>query len=108
MTEPVEGLSPMTRLIRWRSGVTHETWRIVQPLLDAPPAVEAYKPGWWGADKLLSGAQTPPHRCLRRPRRRAVAPASTSSNVLVSLNDVNTAWLIAAFDSGVTSLPASR
>ena len=55
MAEPVEGLSPMTRLIRWRSGVTHETWRIVQPLLDAPPAVEAYEPGWWGADKLLSG-----------------------------------------------------
>jgi glucose-6-phosphate 1-dehydrogenase len=55
MAEPVEGLSPMTRLICWRSGVTHETWRIVQPLLDAPPAVEAHKPGWWGADKPLSG-----------------------------------------------------
>jgi hypothetical protein len=25
MAEPVEGLSPMTRLIRSRSGVTHET-----------------------------------------------------------------------------------
>ncbi len=55
-----------------------------------------------------TGAQTPPHRCLRRPRRRAVAPALTSSSVRVSLNDANTARLIAAFDSGVTSLPASR
>jgi glucose-6-phosphate 1-dehydrogenase len=35
-----------------------ETWRIVQPLLDAPPQVEPYKPGSWGpasADKLLAG-----------------------------------------------------
>jgi len=55
-----------------------------------------------------TGAQTPPNRCLRRPRRRAVAPALTFSSVRVSLNDANTARLIAAFDSGVTSLPASR
>src|SRR3984885_14728927 len=35
-----------------------ETWRIVQPLLDAPPPVESYQPGTWGppgADKLLAG-----------------------------------------------------
>jgi glucose-6-phosphate 1-dehydrogenase len=35
-----------------------ETWRIVQPLLDAPPAVEPYQPGSWGppgAEKLLAG-----------------------------------------------------
>ncbi|HXW47285.1 MAG TPA: glucose-6-phosphate dehydrogenase [Streptosporangiaceae bacterium] len=35
-----------------------ETWRIVQPLLDAPPRVEPYKPGSWGpagADRLLAG-----------------------------------------------------
>jgi glucose-6-phosphate 1-dehydrogenase len=35
-----------------------ETWRIVQPLLDAPPPVESYQSGTWGppgADKLLAG-----------------------------------------------------
>ena len=35
-----------------------EQWRIMQPLLDAPPPVHAYEPGSWGpkeSDKLLSG-----------------------------------------------------
>lgn len=35
-----------------------QTWRIVQPLLDAPPPVELYRPGSWGpagADTLLDG-----------------------------------------------------
>jgi glucose-6-phosphate 1-dehydrogenase len=35
-----------------------ETWRIVQPLLDAPPPVESYQPRTWGpagAEKLLAG-----------------------------------------------------
>jgi len=35
-----------------------ETWRIVQPLLDAPPPLEPYPQGSWGpfgADKLLAG-----------------------------------------------------
>ena len=31
---------------RW--SVIEETWRIVQPLLDAPPAVERYQPRTWG------------------------------------------------------------
>jgi glucose-6-phosphate 1-dehydrogenase len=34
-----------------------ETWRVVQPLLDAPPAVEVYRQGSWGptaADRLVS------------------------------------------------------
>jgi len=31
---------------RW--DVIEETWRIVQPLLDAPPKVEQYAPGTWG------------------------------------------------------------
>jgi glucose-6-phosphate 1-dehydrogenase len=34
-----------------------EQWRIMQPLLDAPPTVHSYKPGTWGptaADKLLA------------------------------------------------------
>src|SRR5215471_7748123 len=41
-----------------REDSVEETWRIVQPLLDAPPPVEFYKPGSWGpagADKLLAG-----------------------------------------------------
>jgi glucose-6-phosphate 1-dehydrogenase len=45
-----------TQFIR-EDGV-EETWRIVQPLLDAPPPVQPYQPGSWGpadADKLLAG-----------------------------------------------------
>jgi glucose-6-phosphate 1-dehydrogenase len=35
-----------------------EAWRVMQPLLDAPPPVRAYEPGSWGpteAEQLLSG-----------------------------------------------------
>jgi glucose-6-phosphate 1-dehydrogenase len=45
-----------TRFTR-QDGV-EETWRIMQPLLDAPPPVHPYAPGSWGppaADSLLSG-----------------------------------------------------
>jgi glucose-6-phosphate 1-dehydrogenase len=41
-----------------REDSVEETWRIVQPLLDAPHQVEPYKPGSWGpdrADRLLAG-----------------------------------------------------
>ncbi len=41
-----------------REDSVEETWRIVQPLLDAPPPVEPYKPGSWGppgAQELVSG-----------------------------------------------------
>lgn len=41
-----------------RQDTVEETWRIVQPLLDAPPTVESYKSGTWGppgANKLLAG-----------------------------------------------------
>ena len=41
-----------------REDSVEETWRIVQPLLDAPPEVHAYEPGCWGpaeADQLLRG-----------------------------------------------------
>jgi glucose-6-phosphate 1-dehydrogenase len=46
----------MTRFTR-QDGV-EQTWRIMQPLLDAPPPVHAYVPGSWGpegADKLIAG-----------------------------------------------------
>lgn len=45
-----------TRFAR-QDGV-EETWRIMQPLLDAPPPVHAYEPGTWGpaaADALPAG-----------------------------------------------------
>ncbi len=40
-----------------REDSVEETWRIVQPLLDAPPYVESYRPGSWGpasASQLLA------------------------------------------------------
>jgi glucose-6-phosphate 1-dehydrogenase len=45
-----------TRFTR-QDGV-EETWRILQPLLDKPPAVHPYRPGSWGpaaADRLPAG-----------------------------------------------------
>jgi glucose-6-phosphate 1-dehydrogenase len=45
-----------TRFTR-QDGV-EETWRIMQPLLDNPPAVHSYVPGSWGpdaADELVAG-----------------------------------------------------
>jgi len=41
-----------------RQDSVEETWRIVQPLLDAPPPVHTYAKGSWGpaeADRLLAG-----------------------------------------------------
>ena len=41
-----------TRFTR-QDGV-EETWRIMQPLLDAPPPVHPYAPGSWGPDEAQS------------------------------------------------------
>jgi glucose-6-phosphate 1-dehydrogenase len=44
-----------------REDGVEETWRIVQPLLDAPPPVEPYAPGSWGpaaAKKLVAGCSS--------------------------------------------------
>jgi glucose-6-phosphate 1-dehydrogenase len=41
-----------------RQDSVEESWRIVQPLLDAPPPVESYPKGSWGpsgADRLIAG-----------------------------------------------------
>src|SRR5262245_26076304 len=41
-----------------RQDSVEETWRVMQPLLDAPPAVQSYQPGTWGprgADALAEG-----------------------------------------------------
>jgi glucose-6-phosphate 1-dehydrogenase len=41
-----------------RQDSVEETWRVVQPLLDAPPPVHAYEKGTWGppeAQKLVAG-----------------------------------------------------
>jgi glucose-6-phosphate 1-dehydrogenase len=40
-----------------RQDGVEETWRIMQPLLDAPPPVHPYKPASWGpaeADRLVA------------------------------------------------------
>jgi glucose-6-phosphate 1-dehydrogenase len=37
-----------------RQDSVEETWRIVQPLLDAPPPVEAYEQGSWGPESAES------------------------------------------------------
>jgi len=44
-----------------RQDSVEETWRIMQPLLDAPPPVHTYEPGSWGppaAEELLSSHRT--------------------------------------------------
>ena len=33
-----------------RQDTVEEEWRVMQPLLDAPPPVQSYKPGSWGPD----------------------------------------------------------
>jgi glucose-6-phosphate 1-dehydrogenase len=41
-----------------RQDAVEETWRVMQPLLDAPPPVHAYAPGSWGpeaGEKLVAG-----------------------------------------------------
>ncbi len=41
-----------------RQDALEETWRVVQPLLDAPPPVEVYEKGTWGpeaAERLVKG-----------------------------------------------------
>ena len=41
-----------------RQDSVEETWRIVQPLLQSPPRVQAYRKGSWGpkaADELVAG-----------------------------------------------------
>jgi glucose-6-phosphate 1-dehydrogenase len=41
-----------------RQDAVEETWRVMQPLLDAPPPVHPYAPGSWGpaeADSLVAG-----------------------------------------------------
>ena len=66
-----------------RQDTVEEEWRIMQPLLDAPPPVESYAPGSWGPagpptagrprrlarplDRLI---RPRPRRGARRPRRR--------------------------------------
>jgi glucose-6-phosphate 1-dehydrogenase len=41
-----------------RQDSVEQTWRVLQPLLDAPPPVHPYEPGTWGpaaADELVAG-----------------------------------------------------
>ncbi len=63
-----EGATPYEVLLRaalvgdrshfTRQDNVEQTWRIVQPLLDSPPAVHPYQPGTWGppeAEKVVEG-----------------------------------------------------
>jgi glucose-6-phosphate 1-dehydrogenase len=63
-----EGATPYEVLLRaamvgdstrfTRQDGVEETWRVMQPLLDAPPPVYGYAPGSWGpkeADRLTEG-----------------------------------------------------
>ena len=48
-----------------RQDQVEETWRIMQPLLDAPPPVHAYEPGSWGPE--AAGALVAEHGGWRDP-----------------------------------------
>ena len=48
-----------------RQDQVEETWRIMQPLLDTPPPVHAYRPGTWGPD--AAGALVAQHGGWREP-----------------------------------------
>ena len=48
-----------------RQDQVEETWRIMQPLLDAPPSVHSYKPGSWGPE--AAGALVAEHGGWREP-----------------------------------------
>ena len=57
-----------------RQDSVEETWRILQPLLDAPPPVEQYAQGSWGpasADRLVAGVR----RLARAVAARVMRPA---------------------------------
>ncbi len=48
-----------------RQDQVEETWRIMQPLLDAPPSVHSYEPGSWGPE--AAGALVAEHGGWRDP-----------------------------------------
>ena len=48
-----------------RQDAVEETWRVVQPLIDAPPPVEVYEPGTWGP--AVGGRAHPRLRRLEEP-----------------------------------------
>jgi glucose-6-phosphate 1-dehydrogenase len=48
-----------------RQDQVDETWRIMQPLLDAPPSVHSYEPGSWGPE--AAGALVAEHGGWRDP-----------------------------------------
>jgi glucose-6-phosphate 1-dehydrogenase len=48
-----------------RQDQVEETWRIMQPLLDAPPGVHVYEPGSWGSE--AAGALVAEHGGWRDP-----------------------------------------
>ncbi len=41
-----------------RQDGVEETWRLMQPLLDAPPPVHTYEQGWWRPGREHPGRRT--------------------------------------------------
>ena len=58
--------------------VIDETWRIVQPIIDNPPAVQTYQPGTWGPEAAASMTR---HVGGWRPPTIADAPPVPKTNV---------------------------
>ncbi len=76
-----------------RQDGVEETWRIMQPLLDAPPPVQPYAPGSWGPECGGSARRRP------RPLARAVDRLMTPTS-----DDQQTA----AERGGAVAVPADR
>ena len=98
-----------TRFTR-QDGV-EETWRIMQPLLDAPPPVHAYAPGSWGpeaADELVAGfgrwhgpvggvmSDTTDRRGAQRPQSAAAPSPFPPIADYAFLSNCHTGALVAA------------
>ena len=95
-----------TRFTR-QDGV-EETWRIMQPLLDAPPPVHPYAPGSWGppeADRLarrprplaraVGGVMTAAAGRSRAPERRRALAVPADRRATRFLSDCHTGALVA-------------
>ena len=59
-----------------RQDQVEETWRIMQPLLDAPPGVHSYEPGSWGPE--AADALVAEHGGWRDPWVRVMSAATSS------------------------------
>jgi glucose-6-phosphate 1-dehydrogenase len=58
-----------------REDVVEETWRVLQPLIDRPPAIEKYKRGSWGPARLKA-------ECTKTTRVDEVNGNTTSTTIM--------------------------